>query len=256
LVVQLSLTGDGHDVAQPPTLQKRTESRVGAVNLIRRHPAGRQSRLQRASEHPPGEFRFGGELDLVRNAGRTAARAVSDPVLGEIELAVDERLTLGGAVGTEDTDLTVLDAAGCARVHPSDAGAPLALLQEARFVDDQHAVRLAQMLGDIADEVVAHRISVPPRTADEVLKVDRRGVAGELRQLPAVLPLDAGHETPQVVRCPSPKLRTAEPRLNPLGHPLQLPRPPRNVPLRHLCVPPDLLGMDSRIRRRFREIQL
>ncbi|MDQ3331224.1 MAG: hypothetical protein M3552_11305 [Planctomycetota bacterium] len=59
-----------------------------------------------------------------------------------------------------------------------------ALLEEAGLVDDQHAVRLAQMPGDATDEVVANRIDVLSRAADEVLKVRGYDVAGELYQLP------------------------------------------------------------------------
>jgi len=69
---------------------------------------------------------------------------VARPVLGQVEPAVDEGVTLGGGVGGEDADLAVGDLARRAGVLEPNAARRLALLEKAGLVDDQRGVGLAQ----------------------------------------------------------------------------------------------------------------
>ena len=57
---------------------------VGAVDLIAGHPRRRDPGVQRAAEHPGGQLRLGGELDLLGDAGRSAALGIIDPALGQV----------------------------------------------------------------------------------------------------------------------------------------------------------------------------
>jgi hypothetical protein len=78
-------------------------------------------------------------------------------------------------------DDTELPAGGCRCIAAAPDRAST-LLHEPRLVGDQHAVRVAQLLDDVAADVVADRVGIP------------HGVAGPFRQRPASLTLHIGQE--------------------------------------------------------------
>jgi hypothetical protein len=99
-----------------------------------------------------------------------------------------------------DRDLGVLDAPGSAGVlalYPNGSGA---LLEVAGLVDDQHRLRVAEVLDHIVTDVVADRVFIPHRSGEQVLHAVRVGVAGVLGDRPAVLAGQIGqqpdHERP------------------------------------------------------------
>ncbi len=65
-----------------------------------------------------------------------------------------------------------------------------ALLQEAGLVDDQHAVGVAEMLGNEGDEIIAHRLDIPVGGIEQALHALRPRLAEMFGELPAVLALD------------------------------------------------------------------
>ena len=98
------------------------------------------------------------------------------------------------AIGQEHADLTILDAAGSAGVLPLYANRFRALLQEARFIDDQHGFRIAELLDNVIAQIVTHGLGVPLAAGNEVLQINGCGITQLLRQLPTILPLDAADQ--------------------------------------------------------------
>jgi hypothetical protein len=86
-----------------------------------------------------------------------------------------------------DGDLGVLDAASGAGVLALDADRGGALLEVAGLVDDQHRLRVAQVLDHIVADVIADRIVVPHRPRHQVLHAVGAGLPGVLGERPAVL---------------------------------------------------------------------
>jgi hypothetical protein len=83
-------------------------------------------------------------------------------------------------VDQQDRDLGILDAArgaGVLALHPGRAGA---VLEVARLVDDQHGLRVAEVLGHVGAHVITHAVFVPHRPAQQVLQAVRGGLAGVL----------------------------------------------------------------------------
>jgi hypothetical protein len=132
---------------------------------------------------------------------------------------------MAAGVAQEHADLAVLDAprrAAALALHP---GRLAALLQEARLVQHQHRIRVAQVLDDVGAQVVADRVGVPAHAREEVLHAVRRRVAGGLGQLPAVLALQGRQQPAQVGQGPPPRLGPGEARRDPRRQGVQLPRP-------------------------------
>ena len=92
-------------------------------------------------------------------------------------------------VAQEHADLAVLDPTCRAAVLPLHPGRLVALLQEAGLGEDQHCIRIAQVLDHIGPQVIPDRIGVPAHAREEILHPVRRGVPRRLGQLPAVLAL-------------------------------------------------------------------
>ncbi len=65
-----------------------------------------------------------------------------------------------------------------------------ALRQEAGLVDDQHAIRITEVVDHIIAQIVAHPVSVPGRSVQEALHTLCAELPDRLGELPAVLALD------------------------------------------------------------------
>jgi hypothetical protein len=85
-----------------------------------------------------------------------------------------------------------------------------ALFQKASLIDHQHGLRIPQMLDDIAAQRIAHRLGVPQRPAQQMLKGIRRGIPAHLGQLPAVLALGRTQQAAQIGHGPLPRLSALE----------------------------------------------
>jgi hypothetical protein len=127
-----------------------------------------------------------------------------------------------GGVDKVDADLGVFDPAGGAGVlalHPNGGGASL---EVAGLVDDQHRVRVAQVLDEVGAHVVADRVLVPDGPGEQVLHPVRGSITGVLSDRPAVLAWQvseqAAHERPG----PPAKVHPSEPTCDPAQHLVEL----------------------------------
>ena len=90
-------------------------------------------------------------------------------------------------------------------------GRAFAFLDEPGLVADQYPGRIADRLHDLGTHVVADRVPVETRAAQQRLHRVRSTVAGLLGQGPAVTPLQRGHQPAQVLARLPAGLHPAEP---------------------------------------------
>jgi hypothetical protein len=111
---------------------------------------------------------------LLGDPGPLATRRILDPAVRQIEPHVDRRVPLAVRQHAEHRDLTIVDLAQSPSPLPSDAHRAVALFGEAALVDDQRARRLAAQQGvRVPPYLRQHRLVVPRRVADEMLKLLR-----------------------------------------------------------------------------------
>ena len=80
---------------------------------------------------------------------------VRRPVLGQIELPVDQGMAKAAGIAGEDADLAVLDPTSRPRILAADTDGVATFLQKSRLIDHQDAVGAAKRL----DHIVAHKIA-------------------------------------------------------------------------------------------------
>jgi hypothetical protein len=108
-------------------------------------------------EHPAGQLGLGGEADPVGDTGGPAACRIVNPVLGQVQLAVDHPMPSLSCVGQVDGDRGVVDLAGGAgvlTVHPDGVAA---LLEVAGLVDHQHRGGVSQVQVGLGEQYAPHR---------------------------------------------------------------------------------------------------
>src|SRR5215212_8544976 len=108
---ELLVAADGQHEGLLAPLQIQAQPAVRAGDLVAQHPGAGQAGLERAANHPPGQRRLGGESYLVGDGRLSPLIAGIAPRLGQVKLAVDQRVSLAACVGQEDADLSVLDPA-------------------------------------------------------------------------------------------------------------------------------------------------
>jgi hypothetical protein len=151
-------------------------------------------------------------------------------------------------VAEEDADLAVLDPPRRARVLPLHPGRLRAFLDEAGLVQDQHGIRVAQVLHDVGVQVIADRVGVPACATEEVLHAVGRRIACRFGQLPAVLALHGRQQATQVCRGTPPRLGAREPRRDPPQHRIETARPASHLrSRRHATSPPDRRNAQPRL---------
>ena len=111
---------------------------VAAVNGVTEHPSAENPGVERRLHHGDADLGLGGERNVVGNSSRLPALAVFDPVLWQIETAVDQSVSSWARVAKEDADLAVLDPPGRAAVLARNPDRMAALLQEPGLVENQH----------------------------------------------------------------------------------------------------------------------
>src|SRR4051794_32061510 len=201
---ELLVAADGQHEGLLAPLQIHAQPAVRAVDFVAQHPGAGQAGIERAANHLPGQRRLGGESHLVGDGRLSPLLGGIAPCLGQVKLAVDQRVPLAARVGQEDADLGVLDPAGRAAVLPRHPDRVLALLQEAGLVNDQHAVRGPEMLDDVVAAQVSGRVLVPQHVAEHPLRSPGSGIADLLGKLPAVLAFRRAQQALQIqARLPS-----------------------------------------------------
>ena len=149
----------------------RAQCRIGAVDLVAGHPRCGRVGLDRAADQHFGQGGFGRETPSISgDSSLLAAVSILGPRLGQVQGAVDQRVSTRRRVGQIDRDLGVLDPPGGAAVlalHPHRRGA---LLDVAGLVDHQHRTRVTERVDDVVAQVIAHRLGVPLRPRQQVLQ--------------------------------------------------------------------------------------
>ncbi len=104
-----------------------------------------------------------------------------------------------------------------------------AFLQEAGLIDDQHATRrIAEMVDDVAAQIVPYSVGVPRRSVQQTLDTLCAQLTDRLSQLPAVLALDALEQTGKIAPGAFADLGTREAMGDALVQCIQCFRPPRD----------------------------
>ena len=216
---------DRQHVRHVALLQPAAQPSVTAIHLVAGHPGDRDLGLQRPLEHAPSQLRLGVEADSIWDGSLPAARPIPQPALGQIQLPVDQGMPVAAGIGQEHPHLAVLDPPGRTRVLALDPSRLGALLEEPGLVHDQHRARIAEVLHNIAAQVIPDPVWVPAGVIEQPLHPIWGRRPGLLGQLPAVLALDTGQQATQERPCPATDLHPAEPRRDPLAQRLQLSRP-------------------------------
>src|SRR5215210_3653437 len=155
----MSLTREGQHVGLFPLFEEHPESPAIAVGTVGHHPRRLHAPLHKSpTKHLFGEFGLGMHPDLIGHPGPLAALLVLGPLLGQIQLAVDEGLASAGSVGQKHPDLAVLPLADGACILALYPDAVPSLLDEARLVDDETTLGACQMLDDVLPQVVSNRL--------------------------------------------------------------------------------------------------
>ena len=89
---------------------------------------------------------------------------------------------------------------------------------------------MAQVLGDVPEQVVADGVGVPVGPGEQVLHPIRGGLPEVLGELPSVLPPGLAQQPTDVPGRPPPGLAPGEPPADPLAHRGQLVGPLGDLP--------------------------
>jgi hypothetical protein len=178
-----------------------------------------------------GDSRPAGGVGGGRRGGdlRDAARRQGSADREHIQLPVDRGVPGSAGVDQVARDLGILHPTGGAGVlalHPHRAGA---FLEIAGLVDDQHRLRVAEILHQVGAHVVADPVVIPHRPTQQVLHPIRAGILGVLGDRSAVLAgqirQQPAHERPG----PPSRLHPAKPARDPTQQLFQAGLPSRGV---------------------------
>jgi hypothetical protein len=168
------------------------------LELRTAYPASWYSGLHSRLQHPLGQLGLGLEHYLLRHPSLHPALRILGPLLGQIQLPVQKGLSSGAGVGEKYSDLAVLDSSCRAAVLALDSHRFGALFEKARLINHQHPLGIAQMLQDIAAQVVSHQGCVPIIGSQQSLDSIWGLVAQILGQLPAVLAFHGPQQSFQI----------------------------------------------------------
>jgi hypothetical protein len=101
-------------------------------------------------------------------------------------------------IGEKDADLTILDVASGPTVLHLHTCRLAAALGKAGLVNAHDGIVRAQLLQDIATQVVTHQIGIPNGTGEQTLHARGGGFSGLLGQLPAIFALEVTEQSLQV----------------------------------------------------------
>jgi hypothetical protein len=159
------------------------------------------------------------------DAGFATALAVVSPLFGQIQLAIDQGMTLRTGVGQKDADLAVLNPAGGTAILACHAGGMAAFLEKASFINHAYGSTVSQIVGQIGAQTVTQCIGIPVSAAKQVLKAIRIGGAADLGQLPAILAFGRTEQSGQIGHSALSRVGTGKERPNPAFNlsPVELP---------------------------------
>src|ERR1035441_8212889 len=96
--------------------------------------------LESPFQHLFTQHRLGRKIELFGDAGGTAARTILYPIMGKIQLTVQQNRTPFAGITKEHSYLTVLDPSRSSAVLPLDPRRMDALLQESSLVQNQYCI--------------------------------------------------------------------------------------------------------------------
>ena len=131
------------------------------IDAIPRHPGGRDARVEGTFQHLPRQLRLGRTYALLRNPRALASRLVACPLVGQIEFTIKQDVALGTCIGHKHPNLAMLNAARCAALLAGHPGRLLAFFEEPRLIDDEHGLRVAQMLDQIGAQIIPDGLRIP-----------------------------------------------------------------------------------------------
>src|SRR5271157_1391608 len=184
---QSLIAANGKDIRLVVALQHDAQRLVAAVNRVAQHPSARNASVQRRRHHCDADLGLRGELHITWNSGQLPPLGVLNPVLWQIEAAVDQGVTFRARVTEENADLTVLDPPGGPAVLTRNPDRMAALLQEPGLVQNQDARWIAETLDHIIAADVPRFLLIPSRSAEQSLHPPGSRIAGVFSQLPAIL---------------------------------------------------------------------
>ena len=94
----------------------------------------------------------------------------------------------------------------------------LALFEKTGLIDNQHAIRVGQVLAHVRLQVVPHLISLPDRSSQQMLETVGSRLPGLLSQLPAILALDRTEQSLQISQHLPARLGAEKARSHPFGY--------------------------------------
>ena len=189
-------------------------AQLGAVTVdgVSHHPGDGHARRLGALEHPFRQCGFGLKGDCLGDMGGEAAGRVSAPVLGQVQLAINEAVALCRDIGEEHADLAVFDAPGAAAILRLDTGGVVAAFGKATFIQDPHGQgrrrlsrfagrgRRAERLAEEGAQFIAHPVVIPDGLREQTLHAVGSEFFGMLSDLPAIFPGDVTDDGLQVAQ--------------------------------------------------------
>ena len=188
----LVVARDDEHVRQAGLPARLAQVTAAAVHLVGGHPGQRQARRQ-ASHLLDRELRLGGELQVLGDPGRPAARQVIRPPLRHVHVEAGPGLPGGGDVGGEHAGHAVLHLPGAPGMLGSHARRGVPLLQVRGLIDrdpgpDQVAVGVCQPGSGQSRQLRPQVLPVPRIGPQQGLHPAPALMPGRLRQAPAVRP--------------------------------------------------------------------
>src|SRR5918995_105818 len=137
----MSLARESQHIGLLPLFEEHPKTPALTVYGAASPPPRLHSRIHKSPpEHLCGEFGLGVHPHLLGYPSLLTPLAVIGPLLGQIQLPVDESLSSAGGVGQKHPNLAVLPLADGASVLALYPYASLSLLDEARLVDSQRTL--------------------------------------------------------------------------------------------------------------------
>jgi hypothetical protein len=151
-----------------------------------------------------------------------------EPFLAHIPLAVEEGATSRTRIGQKDADLLILPSPCRAAVLARHPRRFRAFLHEARFIHNEHGIRLSQLVHHLVAQGIAHRFHIPLCLIQQTLDTTRMRFTTVFGELPAVLAFGGVEQSLQLAPRPPARLTAAKVRCNALvrlrRHPVPLHR--------------------------------
>ncbi len=180
---------DGEDVAGPATGDRGPQTWVRPVDLVSGDPVCLGACVERPFDHPLGELGLRREREILGCASGRASRRVVHPRLRHVQSVIDKGVPDRGRVGQIDRDLRVFDSPGGSGVLPLNTDGSRPLFQVSRLIDDEHALGVAECLGDVVTKIGTKAVVVHHGLRQEVLHRPWPALTRVLGECPTVDPL-------------------------------------------------------------------